>query len=157
MKKIIRLNENDLENLVKKILKEESVNPEWFEEVSEPSKVDSFLFDVFGKLKPDEVYLEEHGLTYYLNSSEGGEFPTGTILMVKKEPNKFRTMMNISKVTLYLDPTAISFRLYALDEDDSNLDLSVKRVFKEVFGKDVDTVEYYIPSSYLHGYSDLFK
>lgn len=158
MKKIVRLNENDIEKLVKKIIKEESVNPEWFQDLSEPSKVDAWLFDKFSKLKPDEVYLEEHGLTYYLNPSEkGGEFPTGTVYMVIKEPNTFRTMMNISKVTLYLDPTSISFRLYALDDNDSNLDSSVKRVFKEVFGKDVDTVEYYIPSSYLHGYSDLFK
>jgi len=156
MKKIIRLNENDLENLVKKILKEESVNPEWFEEVSEPSKVDSFLFDVFGKLKPDEVYLEEHGLTYYLNS-EGGEFPTGTILMVKKEPNKFRTMMGITKTTLFLDPTSISFKLYELEENDDELDLSVKKVFKEVFGGDIETVEYHIPASYLQAYSDLFE
>ena len=155
MKKVVRLNENDLENLVKKILKEE--DSEWIQDIPEPSKVDSFLFDLFGKLKSDEVYLEEHGLTYYLNPSERGEFPTGTVYMVKKEPNAFRTMMNINKVTLYLDATSISFKLYELEENDDEIDLSVKRVFKEVFGSDVETVEYYIPASYLYVYSELFK
>lgn len=60
MKKIVRLNENDIEKLVKKIIKEESVNPEWFQDLSEPSKVDTWLFDKFSKLRTWSRYCRKN-------------------------------------------------------------------------------------------------
>lgn len=140
MKKVIRLNENDLENLVKKILKEESVNPEWFESVSEPSNINSFLFELFNSLNPHKA--EEYKLTFYLNQND---------VPVMIERNYLE-----GPGDLFLDSTRVVKPLDAMGLNDEEVELSIKKVFKEVFGDDIGTVNYSIPGSYLHAYANYF-
>lgn len=143
MKKVIRLNENDIERLVKKILREN--DSEWFHDVAQPSTMDSFLFDLFSKLKIEEVKFNDYNLTFYTDQNND-------VVMIKSD----RTTGSYN--ILYLDYISIVEPLDDMGdrskEADDEVELSVKRMFKEIFGEDVGVIDYSIPGSYLQVYDE---
>ena len=138
MKKVIRLNENDIEKLVKKIIKEESVNPEWFQDVSEPSQIYSFLFNIFNTLKTESVMFEEYGLTFYTDQNN-------EVILVKKTKTDGTN-------GLYLDAITVVRPLDEMGLSDDEIESSVKKMFKEFFNEDIQRIQYHIPGSYLQAF-----
>ena len=138
MKKVIRLNENDIEKLVKKIIKEESVNPEWFQDVSEPSQIYSFLFNIFNTLKVESVMFEEYGLTFYTDQNN-------EVILVKKTKTDGTN-------GLYLDAITVVRPLDEMGLSDDEIESSVKKMFKEFFNEDIQHIQYHIPGSYLQAF-----
>lgn len=138
MKKVIRLSENDIEKLVKKIIKEESVNPEWFQDVSEPSQIYSFLFNIFNTLKVESVMFEEYGLTFYTDQNN-------EVILVKKTKTDGTN-------GLYLDAITVVRPLDEMGLSDDEIESSVKKMFKEFFNEDIQHIQYHIPGSYLQAF-----
>ena len=138
MKKVIRLNENDIEKLVKKIIKEESVNPEWFQDVSEPSQIYSLLFNIFNTLKVESVMFEEYGLTFYTDQNN-------EVILVKKTKTDGTN-------GLYLDAITVVRPLDEMGLSDDEIESSVKKMFKEFFNEDIQHIQYHIPGSYLQAF-----